>query len=174
MGTREIPDQFAALPFFLLLPPCANITLQLNMGPRCEQTSLGLCKSCTYGKRTAKDTQHTWRKQPTACILLKTTRANWWSSTARKTGFKHEASLTCCWLKISHEPTARHTQRMTLMTSFIVVQQLENAVHIGVLCTHHMAESSLAACSPATALGHLFFPNQKGIFTLYMTRVLLA
>lgn len=30
------------------------------------------------------------------------------ASTARKTGLKHEASLTCCWLKPSHEPAARH------------------------------------------------------------------
>lgn len=143
----ESPDQ---------LPPYAKVTPQLKMGPRWKRPPLGLCKSCTHGKRTTKDTR---RKQPTMCILWKTTRANRCSSIARRTGSKHEASPICCWLKVSHEPTAKHTQRMTPMTTFIAAQQLANAVHVSVLCTHHTAESPSAGCSLATALGHTFFPK---------------
>lgn len=95
---RESPDQ---------LPPYANVTPQLNMGPRCKWPPLGLCKSCTHGKRTTKDTR---RKQPTMCILWKTTRANRCSSIARRTGSKHEASPTCCWLKVSWTHSKTYTK----------------------------------------------------------------
>lgn len=128
--------------------PMYKLTPQLNTGPRCEWPSLGLCKSCTHGKRTTEDMQRTKRKWPTVRILLKAMRANRCASIARKTRFRHEASLTSCRLKISHESTARHKERMTLMASFIAAQQLTNATHIYVLWTHPVANSPLAGHSP--------------------------
>lgn len=134
----------------------------------------GLVQTCTLGKRATKGMQHTWRKWPTRCILLKTTTANWCSSTAGKTGFKHEASLTCCWLKRSHELTARHTQRMILMTPFIAAQQLVTS-HTSVSCAHSTQLSPVAGHSLATALAHTFFPNQNGICMLQRSlSILLA
>lgn len=125
-----------------------KLTPQLDTGPGCEWPSLGLCKSCTHGKRTTEDTQRTKRKQSTVHILFKAARANRCGSTARKTGFRHEASLTSHWLRISHETTGRLTERITLIASFRAAKQLANATHVYVLWTHPVANSPLAGQSP--------------------------
>lgn len=83
------------------------------------------------------------------------------SSTARKTGFKYKASLTSCWLKVSLEATARHTERRDARGVIYSGSEAGKKPRVSVSCAHTVWLSLPGGTQPCHRAGPYIFPKSR-------------